>query len=327
MYKDIQKPEIIKGIKKWKNRNGFTVLMLHYSADPNKDPERLGVEWFKNEQQGTTKALWDKEYEIDFTTKAGKLIYGKEYCDFDPSIHLINSFELPEPYELIMALDFGQRNPTCALIGAWTLDQRLYIIDEYYKPELPSRSSREMFKKFDYLLGGKENLDNKSISQKRDIANTYFQIRVIDPTTGHKNRSKVIEGEEIPYSILEEFYDNGWEFELGNNDVSAGINRVREYFQLDQDKKAHLYIFRDKCINLCTELQTYRYKELTELQAKTRNESEEPVKKDDHALDALRYMIMTRPYAPNKKPRDLTKVERDIQNLLRPKIYNEFDVD
>jgi len=283
MYDDIKKKPIVRGIKKWENKNGFTVLMLHYTADPEKDPQRKGKKWYDREKKGTLKALWDKEYEIDFATKSGKLIYGSDYCDFKPEVHLINSFELEQPYELILALDFGQRNPTAALVGAWTKNQELYIIDEYYEAALPSKSSKSMFQHFDYLLGGKDNIEGKSLRQLRDIANTYFQIRVIDPTTGHKNRSKITEGEEIPYSVVEEFYDNGWEFERGNNDVAAGINRIREYFQLDADSKSHLYVFRDKCPNLCTELQNYRYKELTELQQKTRNMSEEPVKKDDHA--------------------------------------------
>lgn len=327
MYNDILKPEVIRGVKMWKNKNGFVTFMLHYTADPDKDPDRDGLTWFKKEREGALKALWKKEYEIDFSTKSGKLIYGKEYCDFEPQIHLIESFELPEPYELILGLDFGQRNPTCALVAAWTTQQKLYIIDEYYEPALPSQSSKKIFAKFDYLLGGKENLDNKSIGQKRDILNTYFQLRVIDPTTSHKNRSKIMEGEEIPYSILEEFYDNGIEFELGNNDVKAGINRVREYFQLNNQKEAHLYIFKDKCPNLCTELLNYRYKELTEFQEKTRNQSEDPVKKDDHAVDTLRYIIMTRPNSPQEAPREKTWVEKDIESKLKPRILNDWELD
>ena len=134
MYKDIEKKETIKGVKFWQNpKNLFHVFMLHYSADSKKDPERDGKEWYKAERKGTPKATWMKEYEIDFTTKAGKLIFGSEFCDFDPKIHFINSFELPEPYELLLSLDFGQRNPTAALVGVWTMDNCLYIIDEYYR--------------------------------------------------------------------------------------------------------------------------------------------------------------------------------------------------
>ena len=327
MYQEIDKSELIKGIKTWKNKNGFTILMVHYTADPNKDPERDGKEWYENERMGTTKALWKKEYEIDSTTKAGQLVFSKEYCDFDADIHFINSFEIQEPYELLMSLDFGQRNPTAALVGIWTDYNTLYIVDEYYKPALPSQSSKEMFRKFAYLMGGEDNFKDKSFSQKRDIANTFFQLKTIDPSTGAKNRSKVIQGEEIPYSIIEEFYDNGWEFETANNEINAGINRIREYFQIDQNKKARLYIFKDKCPNLCLELKNYRYRELTEIQIRTKNKSEEPIKKDDHAIDALRYMIMTRPYAPQKQELPKTRIQRDIENLIRPRVINTWDID
>ena len=326
MYSDIKQQETIKGLKIWTNpKNKFNVAMLHYTADETKDPERKGKDWYINEKYGTLKATWMKEYEIDFTTKSGKLIFGSEFCDFNPSIHYINSFELPEPYELLLSLDFGQRNPTAALVGAWTSNNELYIIDEYYKPAIPSVSSKEMFKQFDYLLG---NLEGKSLKQKRDIAIITFIERVIDPSTVPKNRTKIKDGVEIPYSIIEDFWDYGWDFVPANSDVDAGITRIREYLQLDSNQKAHLYIFKDKCPNLCIEMMNYRYKELTEIQLKTRNKSEEPIKKNDHAVDALRYMIMTRPKTPQLAPKPLTRVQKDINNLLKPKVYtSDFDDD
>jgi hypothetical protein len=263
MYKDIPQPELIKGIKHWVNKkNKFNVLMLHYTADPNKDPQRLGKEWYDNERAGTPLADWNKEYEIDFSSRAGKLIYGSEFCDFSPSIHFINSFEVQQA-EYLLALDFGQNNPTASLVGAWTPDNRLYITDEYYKPALPSVSSREMFSQFRYLMSDDTEFDRKSLSQKRMAADITFQIKVIDPSTVQKNRTKVKEGEEIPYSVLEDFYDHGWDFETANNDLDGGITRVREYFQIDSSGKARLYIFKDKCPNLCSEILNYRYKKWT----------------------------------------------------------------
>ena len=326
MYKDIDKPEIIPGLKVWKNpKNKFLVTMLHYTADEEKDPDRKGKEWYDREKMGALKVVWNKEYEIDFTTKSGKLIFGPDFCDFDPKVHFIDSFELQEPYELLVSLDFGQRHPTAALIGVWTKDSELYIIDEYYKPAIPSVSSRDMFKKFEYLMG---DLDGKSIRQKRDIATSIFSVRVADPSTIPKNRTKVKEGVEIPYSVIEDFYDNGWDFEPGNNDVTASITRIREYMQIDSFGKTHIYIFKDKCPNLCKEIIGWRYKEMTELQERTRSSSEEPVKKNDDAIDALRYMMMTRPTTPTTAPKPLTKIQKDIQQLIRPKIYsNNFDND
>ena len=79
--------------------------MLHHSADPDKDPERDGKEWYKNERRGTPKADWKKEYEIDFTTRSGKLIYGSDFCDFDKHVHFINSFEMPDDIELLLGVN------------------------------------------------------------------------------------------------------------------------------------------------------------------------------------------------------------------------------
>lgn len=323
-YKDIKKEEILPGIKFWRNEgNKFHVLMLHYSADENKSNRtEEGREWLEKEKEGAPKAVWNKEYEIDFTTKAGQLVYGSKYCDFSSETHLINSFELGDA-ELFIAMDFGQRNPNCALIGALTPDNRVYIIDEYYNPAIPSVASREMFDKFGYLMPGYQS--NMTIRQKKVLADNTFQIKVIDPSTAHKNRTKIIEGEEIPYSVIEDFDDNGWEFERAVNDWNAGVTRVREYMTIDNTRRPYLYIFEDKCPQLCWELRHYRYQENTEATDRKSNAPEKPVKKNDHGMDALRYLLMTRPNKPLDAPKQLTRVQKDIQKLLRPKTNNLMD--
>ena len=320
MYKDIEKPEIIKGLKIWKNKgNRFTVCMLHYTADPDKDPERDGKEWFENEKAGTPLASWNKEYEIDFTTKSGKLVFGPEFCDYRRDVHLINSYELDGSVELLISLDFGQRNPTCALVGAWTHDKRLIIIGEYYKPALPSVSSKEMMIEFkEFIFPGLDEgaIRSLPLEEKRRRIDNAFQLKLIDPTTQAKNRTKKQYGEEIEYSVIEEFADHGWDFEPGNNPVQAGITRMREFMQINPiDGKTHLYIFKDKCPHLVWELEHYRYKEKSEIQLRSNNESEEVVKKNDHAPDALRLMIMSRPYEPAEKQIEKSKIQKDIQKL------------
>jgi hypothetical protein len=325
MYSDIDKPEIIRGVKFWQNPgNKFHVCMLHYTSDESKDPERDGLEWYEKEKEGAPKAVWEKEYEIDFMTKAGKLVYGPEYCDFDPNVHLINSYELGD-VELFIGMDFGQRNPNCALIGAIDKHNRIYIIDEYYDPAIPSVASKAMFEKFGYLMAGYEK--GLSFGQKRTLADNTFQVKVLDPSTGAKNRTKIIEGEEIEYSVIEDFYDNGWDFDRGTNDWDAGVTRVREYLKIDNTGEPYLYIFADKCPKLTWELTHYRYKENSEANDRMNNEPEKPVKKDDHSMDALRYLLMTRPSKPLDAPIKLTKIQKDIQGLLRPKVLDSFDVD
>ena len=65
--------------------------------------------------------------------------------------------------------------------------------------------------------------------------------------------------------------------------VSATINMVKERLSLDAEGKPSLFVFK-KCKNLLLEFRRYRW-------AKTNSGKDKPVKRDDHGLDALRYLI------------------------------------
>lgn len=66
-----------------------------------------------------------------------------------------------------------------------------------------------------------------------------------------------------------------------SKDVIAGIDSVRMLFR---QRRLHIH---SSCVNLINELETYSYKE----KRPNSNEPEEPIKENDHALDALRYVI------------------------------------
>ena len=68
-----------------------------------------------------------------------------------------------------------------------------------------------------------------------------------------------------------------------NDSVRVGISKIRELF-----KQNRLFISTD-CANLIDELETYSYPEKRD----RHNEEENPIKENDHALDALRYAIAT----------------------------------
>lgn len=64
--------------------------------------------------------------------------------------------------------------------------------------------------------------------------------------------------------------------------IRNGINQVRELF------KANRLFINQNCVNLIWEFETYVYPE----KKAERNEDENPIKENDHALDALRYALM-----------------------------------
>ena len=63
--------------------------------------------------------------------------------------------------------------------------------------------------------------------------------------------------------------------------VRNGINVVRELF------KANRLFINERCVNLIWEFETYSYPD----KKPDRNEEENPIKENDHALDALRYAL------------------------------------
>ena len=59
--------EVIRGVTVRRKKNGLTVMSLHYSAVPERDPETFaGEKWYiENSSRYFSKALWKKEQEMD----------------------------------------------------------------------------------------------------------------------------------------------------------------------------------------------------------------------------------------------------------------------
>lgn len=79
------------------------------------------------------------------------------------------------------------------------------------------------------------------------------------------------------------------EVSKGHDSVANGIQKVREVL-----KQKRLRVHK-QCPNLINEFETYAYRENTE----------DPIKENDHLLDALRYVIMMNEiYIPPRKPKE-----------------------
>lgn len=92
----------------------------------------------------------------------------------------------------------------------------------------------------------------------------------------------------------------------GKDSVMTGINRVRDLF-----KRSKLRIHKS-CENLISELETYSYPE----KKPNSNEYENPIKENDHAMDALRYAIMT------NQPEDRGEIAR-IRHMIEVRRNNQ----
>jgi len=79
----------------------------------------------------------------------------------------------------------------------------------------------------------------------------------------------------------EEMKRHGLNVREVSKDIVAGITKVRQLFKENKIK------IHKSCKNLISELESYQYPEKKE----DRNYEEKPIKENDHALDALRYVL------------------------------------
>jgi phage terminase large subunit-like protein len=228
--------------------------------------------------------LTDEELEA---RRKGKFIQigGLIYKMFDPSKHVIDEFRVPDEWMIVAGMDHGFSNPTAWLWAGINADGRVVVFDEYYK-------SGEIIR----VHAGEVHRINNEHGRYPDYCVGDPSIRNTDPITGT--------------SVLIEYMDYGVPILLGNNDQKAGINRVARYLT-GIDGLPQLLITRN-CTNLIKEIGRLRWAHWANKKSRDdKNKKEEQHKKDDHAADALRYLIASRPeldtgtHIPSEAPKDL----------------------
>jgi phage terminase large subunit-like protein len=217
---------------------------------------------------GMTKEEKDARRQGKFV-QLGGLVYGGKYFtekNILPSLYSSGSWaSVRDNWKIFTGMDHGFRNPTCWLWGAYDKNGRIIIFDEYYRSDLVAGAHAEQIHERNRLL---------SVEPEYNVGDP--SIRNTDPITGT--------------SVLLEYQEHGLTINLANNDVSAGINRVARMFENS------LLMVTENCEKLIWELNRYRWAKWSNRRTdETRNPKDEPVKKDDHACDALRYMVASRP--------------------------------
>lgn len=233
---------------------------------------------------------------------------GLVYSEFRKDVHVIRPFDVPKSWEFLISVDHGMVNPTAALLGAIDYDGNIYIIDEYYSPGVVSDHA-------------------KAIQKMTDGYDISFWL--IDPSTRAKTREK----NGMPWSILEEYEDHNLFFTPANNEVVGGINRVSEYFRVREDRISpvtgekgapKLFIFQN-CVSLVEEIIQYKWSRLRGLVA--RNNPERPEDNRDHAMDALRYLVMSRFQSASKgkdKRLMIPKAQRKNMNDMASEVPEKY---
>ncbi len=244
----------------------------------------------KKEIEALEKTLSHDELE---SRKYGKFVGngGLVYSEFDERINVIEPFNVPFDWQDNISIDPGLKNPLSAHWYCVDYDGNIYVVAEHFEEGKSVEYHAEKIKEISKRLGWKQTLKG-------------MYGALIDSAASQKTLSAL-------KSVSELFYDNGILVNTNvNKDLFSGINRVKSYFK-NAKGESKLFIFKN-CINLIREIKSYFW-----------GNNDAPIKRDDHALDELRYYIMSRP--ENKQDeKKKTQIELHKEKLYRNIKQNKY---
>jgi len=186
---------------------------------------------------------------------------GAAFTEFSPPVHVVTPFEIPLHWQRVKGIDYGYASESCCVWGAVDpSDGTLIIYRELYRKGMTGEELAMM-------LTNMEVEDPMSISGVLDTA--------CWSRTGHTGPT-----------IAEALIRAGHKLRPADKNRIAGKIQIHEYLKLQQSGRPRLQIF-NTCPNLIRELQS--------IPLDKSNPEDVDTHASDHAYDALRYLIMSRP--------------------------------
>jgi len=210
---------------------------------------------------------------------------GAAFVEFSPDKHIIEPFQLPISWERVKGIDYGYAAESCCLWGILDSQDGTLII------------YRELYRK------GLTGLDLGRIITEMEIEDPFSVQGVLDTSAWART------GTTGP-TVGETLQQLGHKLRRADKNRIQGKIQIHEYLKLQQSGRPRLQIF-NTCPNLIRELQGIPL-------SKTRPEDVD-TNASDHAYDALRYLIMSR-------PRISDPLER-IRQMKKESIYKPVDPD
>jgi hypothetical protein len=186
---------------------------------------------------------------------------GAAFTEFERDLHVVPPFEIPLHWERIKGIDYGYASESACVWGAVDpSDGTLIIYRELYKKGLTGEELAE-------TLMSMELEDPFSVPGVLDTA-CWARTGTTGPTVG------------------ETLQRAGHKLRRADKNRIQGKIQIHEYLKFRQSGRPRLQIF-NTCPNLIRELQS--------IPLDRSNPEDVDTHASDHAYDALRYLIMSRP--------------------------------
>ena len=186
---------------------------------------------------------------------------GAAFTEFVPQLHVITPFEVPVHWERVKGIDYGYASESaCIWAAVDPSDGTLIVYRELYQKGLLGTELAE-------LITNMEMQDPFSVQGVLDTA-CWSRTGTTGPTIG------------------ETLQRAGHKLRRADKNRIQGKIQIHEYLKVMQSGRPRIQLF-NTCPNLIRELQS--------IPLDKRNPEDVDTHAPDHAYDALRYLIMSRP--------------------------------
>jgi len=224
------------------------------------------AEWHETKQEYINEGKideWVQEWEARFTTPS-TLVYN----EFDTDVHVIHPSLVPKEGTYVLGMDFGLKDPFAVVYVVIDQDDNWYIYDETYLPDLPVQKMASVLhqkmgdKYFTKIIGDSAGANEIASLKDKSLGSQRVFVK---PAT------------------------------KGNDSIRAGIRLIKSQLYVREGTgRPKLYV-TSNCKATIKEFQSY-----SRLRDAWGEPSETPEDKNNHLMDALRYLFLDR--AAAQKP-------------------------
>ena len=208
---------------------------------------------------------------------------GAAFTEFEQDVHVITPFEIPISWERIKGIDYGYASESACIWGAVDASDGTLII------------YRELYQK------GLTGVDLGEKITQMELNDPYSVQGVLDTAAWARTGTT---GPTVGESLIRA----GHKLRRADKNRVQGKVQIHEYLKVQQSGRPRLQIF-NTCPNLIRELQS--------IPLDKNNPEDVDTHAPDHAYDALRYLIMSRPRIQDSFSR--------IRNLHLEQAYTPAD--
>lgn len=212
------------------------------------------------------------------------------FPEYDPAVHLVDRFPIPADWPRYRSVDFGFTNPFCCSWWATDPDGRLYRYRELYGTQTSVRAWAHQIARHSRGERIQATITDHDVDGRAELEAHMTHAAEHCPDDTRREASVPAVGARFTTAAVKT--------------VALGIELVASRLKRAGDGEPRLFLLRDSLVERdpllaeakrpgCTEEEieayvwdkatSHRYGEVM---------LEEPLKKDDHGVDALRYCVM-----------------------------------